>query len=529
MNLSVTPGGDAVRPRLNRNALRWCCAAATAFCIAGCAVGPNYKKVAVDIPESFKEGVDWQRANANLQASLSSTWWLEYSDTTLTHLVEQAQKANPAIAQAEASWRLAQADVAANVASLFPFIGAGMSGARSGAGAAGASGASGGSLQPGVHNFVSADLSASWELDLWGGIRRQVESSKASAQASDAQLAGVRLSIAASVATDYFELRRSDVDIGLLEQEHQIDARILDMTHASYAQGEASNDSVLAAQDNLEAVIADLQATKTSREQYEHALAVLTGVPPASFSIAPVSNYAFITPTVPLALPSQLLERRYDVVSAERNAAAANAKIGAAEAAFFPTLTLSAQGGFQHNALANLFSVPNRFWTLGPDLAATIFDGGARTAAVREARATYDESVAAYRQTVLSAFQNVEDSLSSWNHLAQQSQAFVEIYRRNKRLFDSQHAQYEFGTASEQNLLTRQLTLLLAQQNLSDTQAALTLASVTLIRNLGGGWQWNDANEAAASVASSSGNGRSSESPDRSLLLFPHSCKLSST
>jgi NodT family efflux transporter outer membrane factor (OMF) lipoprotein len=508
MNLSVTAGGDAVRPRLNRNALRWCCAAATAFCMAGCAVGPDYKKVAVEIPASFKEGVDWQRANANPQGSLSSTWWLEYSDTTLTHLVEQAQKANPAIAQADAAWRLAQADVSANVASLFPLIGAGMSGARSGAGTSGASSSTGASLQPGVHNFVAADLSASWELDLWGSIRRQVESSKARAQASDAQLAGVRLSIAASVATDYFQLRRSDVDIGLLEQQQRIDARILDMAHASYAQGEASSDSVLAAQDNLELVIADLQATKTLREQYEHALAVLTGVPPASFSIPPVSNYAFTAPAVPLALPSQLLERRYDVVSAERNAAAANAKIGAAEAAFFPTLTLSAQGGFQHNALANLFSVPNRFWTLGPDLAATLFDGGARSAAVREARATYDESVAAYRQTVLSAFQNVEDSLSSWNHLAQQSQAFVEIYRRNRQLFDSQHAQYEFGTTSEQNLLNQQLTLLLAQQNLSDTQAAQTLASVTLIRNLGGGWQWNDAIEVPASVASSSVNGR---------------------
>ena len=508
MNHFVTPGGDAVRPLLNRNALRWCCAAALAFGIAGCAVGPNYQKVALDVPASFKEGVDWQRANPNPQAALSSTWWLDYNDNTLTHLVEQAQRANPVIAQAEAAWRLAQADVDANVASLFPFVGAGLSGGRSGAGSTGANSASGASLQPGVHNFASTALSASWELDLWGGIRRQVESSNANAQASDAQRAGVRLSIAANVATDYFELRQRDVDIGLLEQQQQIDTRILHMTRASYAQGEASNDSVLAAQDNLEEVIADLQAAKISREQYEHALAVLTGVPPAGFSIAPVSTYAFIAPAVPLALPSQLLEQRYDVVSAERTAAAANAKIGAAEAAFFPTLTLSAQGGFQHNALANLFSVPNRFWTLGPDLAATIFDGGARTAAVHEARATYDESVAAYRQTVLSAFQNVEDSLSSWNHLAQQAQSFSEIYRRNRQLFDSQHAQFEFGTASEQNVLTQQLTLLLAQQNLSDTQAALTLSSVTLIRNLGGGWQWNDANEAPASVTASTSHAR---------------------
>jgi NodT family efflux transporter outer membrane factor (OMF) lipoprotein len=481
-----------------------------AIVIAGCAVGPDYRKPPVDIPASFKEGVDWQRANVNPQASLSSTWWLDYHDDTLTNLIERAQQANESIAQAEAAYRLAQAAVKASEASLLPTIDAGMSGARSGtgAGAAGANGTSTGILKPGVHNFVSADLSASWELDLWGGIRRQLESSKESAQASDAQLAGERLSIAASVATDYFQLRRADVDIDLLKQQQQINAHVLDMARASYAQGEASNDSVLAAQDNLELVIADLQASQTSREQYEHALAVLTGVPPGKFSIAPEAHYAFVAPAIPPALPSQLLERRYDVVSAERTAAAANAKIGVAKAAFFPTLTLSAQGGFQHNALANLFSVPNRFWTLGPDLAATIFDGGARTAAVREARATYDQYAAAYRQAVLSAFQSVEDSLSSWNHLSQQEQAFADVYQRNQQLFDSKHAQFEFGATSEQNLLSQQLTLLLAQQNLEDTHASLTLSSVALIRNLGGGWQWDEVNEAPAKVVPSSGSSR---------------------
>ena len=184
-------------------------------------------------------------------------------------------------------------------------------------------------------------------------------------------------------------------------------------------------------------VIAALQATLTLREQDEHAIAVLIGVPPGGFSIQPRQDYAFVTPAVPLSLPSQLLERRYDVVTAERTAASANAKIGVAEAAFFPTLDLSAEGGYEHNQFAHLFSLPNRFWTLGPTLAETIFDGGARTAAVREARATYDEDVANYRQTVLTAFQSVEDSLSSWNHLQQQAQAYDNIYQRNQKLFDS--------------------------------------------------------------------------------------------
>jgi outer membrane protein TolC len=190
-------------------------------------------------------------------------------------------------------------------------------------------------------------------------------------------------------------------------------------------------------------------------------------------------------------LPSQLLERRYDVVNAERTAAAANAKIGVAVAAYFPSLDLSAEGGFQHNAFANLFSLPNRFWTLGPSLVGTLFDGGAHSAAVREARATYDSDVATYRQTVLASFQGVEDSLSSCNHLRRQAEAYANIYERNKQLFASQQSQYTLGTASEQELLSQQLTLLQAQENLQDTQASLTQSTVTLIKTLGGGWQWD--------------------------------------
>jgi outer membrane protein TolC len=185
-------------------------------------------------------------------------------------------------------------------------------------------------------------------------------------------------------------------------------------------------------------------------------------------------------------------------VSAERTAASANAKIGVADAAFFPTLTLSAEGGYEHNKFAHLFSLPNRVWTLGPDLAETIFDGGARTAAVHEAEATYDEAAATYRNTVLTAFQNVEDSLSTVNHLRQQMQAFERILQRNQQLFASERAQQLTGTASEQDLLIQQLTLLQAEQNLKDTQSLLTQGSVALIKNLGGGWQWDDAKGSAA-------------------------------
>jgi NodT family efflux transporter outer membrane factor (OMF) lipoprotein len=471
-----------------------CCAFAVMVCAGACAVGPDYHKPRVQIPESFKEGADWQRAQAKPQESISSNWWRVYQDGKLAQLVEQSLKANQSIVAAEAAYRLALATVQANTASLFPVVTAGLSASRTGTGA-GAAAASG--AVPGVYNTVAANVSASWEPDLWGEIRRQIESAKASAQASDAQLAGERLSIAASVAIDYFELRQADIDIQSLKLQQDIYAHIFEMTHATFLQGEASNDEVLTAQDTLELVVAELQTTEASREQDEHAIAVLIGVPPAGFALPPDPSYAFVLPPVPLALPSQLLERRYDVVSAERTAASANARIGVADAAFFPTLTLSAEGGYQHNTFAHLFSLPNRVWTLGPDLAETIFDGGARTAAVHEARATYDEAVATYRNTVLTAFQNVEDSLSSVNHLRQQMQAYAKILQRNQQLFASERAQRLVGSASEQDLLTGQLTLLQAEQNLKDTQALLTQGSVTLIRNLGGGWQWDDAKGSA--------------------------------
>jgi NodT family efflux transporter outer membrane factor (OMF) lipoprotein len=260
---------------------------------------------------------------------------------------------------------------------------------------------------------------------------------------------------------------------------------------------------VLDAQQNLQTVIALLQATEISREQDEHALAVLTGTPPESFTITPDADYPFVSPDVPAALPSQLLERRYDVVSAERTAAASNASIGVAEAAYFPTLTLSAEGGFAHNTIAHLFSVPSRFWTLGPDLAETIFDGGERTAAVHKARATYDENVATYRNTVLTAFQSVEDSLSSMNHLKTQESAYQQVLDSSSKLFASQQAQFGAGASSQQNVLTQRLTLIQAQESVRDTQAALAESNVQLVKNLGGGWQLDDNTGASAPAAAS--------------------------
>jgi outer membrane protein TolC len=470
---------ETITRPISRRAVTGGLALVVATSLAACMVGPDYRKPEVQVPQGFKEGVDWQRAEANPQAAISSTWWRMYGDDKLNDLVEQSLNANQSIASAEAAYRVALATVEEDRAGLFPIVKAGVSGARTG-GNIGAleatSGSGSGSTAIGPGNSIIASGTVSWELDLWGQIRRQIEQAKANAQSSDAQLAGERISITASVVTDYFQLRQADFDTHALKEQQDIDSQILSMVQTAFKEGEASNDDILTAQENLETIIADLQATETTR----------------------------VVPAVPPPLPSQLLERRYDVVSAERMAAAANAGIGLAEAAFYPSLTLSAEGGFAHNTLAHLFTVPNRFWTLGPELAETIFDGGARTAAVRGARATYDEDVANYRNTVLTAFQNVEDSLSSMNHLREQASAFAKVYDSNSRLFASEQAQFDAGAVSQQSLLTQRLTLLEAQQNLRDTQALLAESNVTLVKNLGGGWQRDDDAQVAAAPAAAS-------------------------
>lgn len=454
--------------------------------LGGCMVGPDYQKPPMELPQTFKEGGQWQRAASNPQGALDSQWWLAYQDPVLNDLVGRSAEANQSIIAAEAAYRLAQAQVASSRAGLWPTVGVGLSGSR---GEGGDGTTSSTATSTGVKNTVSATLTASWEPDLWGQVRRGIESSQATAQQSDALLAGVRLSISSSVASNYLALRQMDIDVRLLQQQQTINQQLLEMIQAQFTQGVATNDQLLVAQDQLTTSIADLQTSLRDREQYEHALAVLVGMAPSEFSVAPRNDFSFVVPRPPLTLPSTLLQRRPDVVAAERSAAAANAKIGVAEAAFFPTLDLTASLGYRGSALGGLFSLPNRIWTLGPALAETIFDGGAREAAVKQAEASYDQIAANYRGTVLSALQNVEDNLSAINHLQTQADAFQQVFTRNQQLFGSQEAQLRAGTVSREAVLTQQLVLLQAEQNLRDTQGQLSQGSVALIQSLGGGWQ----------------------------------------
>jgi len=453
--------------------------------LAGCMVGPDYQRPELALPQGFKEGTQWQRAAANPQGALASRWWQAFGDSQLNSLVEQSARANQSIVAAEAAWRQAKAQVDISRAGLWPTVTAGLTMTRGvDGGGAGLSQGTG----SGVQQTVSATLGASWEPDLWGQVRRTIESNQALADVSDAQLAGVRLSIASSVASNYLGLRQLDLDIGLLEQQQQLNQQLLDMTQASFLQGTASNDQLLVAQDQLSTVVVSLQTAQRSREQFEHALAVLVGQAPAQFNVPPRGDYDFVVPHPPLNLPSALLQRRPDVIAAERTAAAANARIGVAEAAFFPNLDLTAEVGFRGSALGGLFNTANRIWSLGPALSATLFDGGAREAALRQAYAGYDQDVANYRGTVLAALQNVEDNLSALNHLQRQADTFGQIHQRNQQLFASQQSQQRAGVASRQAVLTQQLLLLQSEQSLRDAQGQQSQASVALIQSLGGGW-----------------------------------------
>lgn len=461
-----------------------------AAALVGCAVGPDYQRPSMDLPDHFKEGVEWQRAQVDTAAALRDDWWRNYHDQVLDQTVDQAIKANQSIVAAEAAYRVAQAVLHSAQAAQYPSLNASLSGSRTGVGS-NVPLAANGSGKDATYNLVALGAQASWEPDLWGGVRRNVEAAKASGQASDAQLAGVRLSIVSNVASTYFALRQADIDIASFQSQRDLQQRLLHMVESAHREGMASNDDVLAARQTLDAVITTMESTQTLREQTEHALAVLLGLPPAAYTLAPQPDYGFSVPPIPPVLPSQLLLRRYDVVNAERIAAAANAKIGVAKAAYFPALTLSAQGGFDSTSLSQLLAASSHVWTLGPSLAVSLFDGGARDAAVESARATYDGQVAMYRYTVISALQSVEDSLSSMQHLNTQVAAQARILRDGEQLYASASLQRQIGASSEQDQLNAKLALLQAQRNAVGARAALAQSSVVLIENLGGGWQWN--------------------------------------
>jgi NodT family efflux transporter outer membrane factor (OMF) lipoprotein len=448
---------------------------ASVLSLSACAVGPDYERPALDTPDSFKEAGAWQKAEPS-DAIDRGAWWSVYQDPILDDLEKQVLVSNQNLKAAEAAYRAAVAAADQTRATLFPTVDVSGSGTKSGKAGRG---------QPTSYN-VSAN--ASWTVDVWGRIRRSVEADDANAEASAADLASAMLSAQAQLATAYFDIRMQDELKKLLDSTVEADKKILQITTNQYQAGITSKADVLAAQTQLESLQAQAINADVSRATLEHAIAVLTGKAPAGFFLPPDTSKHYRIPNIPAEMPSVLLQRRPDIASAERVVIAANAEVGVAEGAWFPNITLSASFGYAATMLGKLAQASTSLWSFGPTIAETIFDAGARAAAVEQAEATYDESVANYRQITLTAFQQVEDNLSTLRILGEQSKAQSSAVANARKSEQLTLNQYKEGIVPFNTVLTAETVRLSNEQSELSVQRSRLEASVALIQALGGGW-----------------------------------------
>ena len=450
--------------------------------VAACAVGPDYVRPKTDMPEAFKEMAGWKSAQPR-DDEAKSAWWTVFGDPVLDRMQAQVEISNQNLAIAEANFRRATALVQAARASYFPLVTADVSGGRSQAARTGTSAVA----SRGILNTHSATLGAAWEPDVWGRVRRLVESNVASAQASAADLEAARLSVQTNLAQDYFQLRALDAQKQLLDDTVKALQTSLELTQNRYKAGVAARGDVVQALAQLKTIQAQSLDIGVQRAQLEHAIALLIGRAPSDFSLAP-APLRDSPPPVPVGLPSALLERRPDIAGAERRMAAANAQIGVARSAYFPALSLTANAGFQSTHLATWFNAPARFWSLGADLAQTVFDAGARTAQTAQAIAAYDAQVATYRQTVLSGIKEVEDNLAALRILHEEATVQADAVAASRQAVTIALNQYKAGTVSYLNVVTAQTTALSNERSASDILGRRLVATVLLIGALGGGW-----------------------------------------
>ncbi len=477
-------------------------AAVLALSLSACTLGPDYQRPELPVAAEFKQAEGWKAA-APADVLARGEWWRLYGDAELDALVGRLNVDNQNLAAAEAQFRQARALVRGARSQLFPIL-SGSAGVTRSAQGSGSSDTSGGSFGSGVSESYEAGLSASWEADIWGRLRRNLEANRANMQASAADLAAVRLSLQAELVQTYLQLRVIDEHQRLLDQTVAAYARSLRLTENQYRAGIVPKSDVTQAQTQLKSTQAQAIDLRWQRAQMEHAIAVLIGVAPSELDIAVREDIPAL-PGVPLAVPSQLLERRPDIAAAERQVMAANVNIGVAEAAWYPDLTLSASGGYRNSSFSDLFSVPNRFWSLGPQLALTLLDFGSRRAELERAEASYDQTVANYRQTVLDSFREVEDYLVQLRVLEEEAvvqREALEAAQESLRLIENQ---YRAGTVDFLSVATVQTTALNNQRtNLTLLGDRLT-ASVLLIAALGGGW---DAQQLEQDPLLSTGTGK---------------------
>jgi NodT family efflux transporter outer membrane factor (OMF) lipoprotein len=443
-----------------------------------CTVGPNYMRPGAPVPAAYKEAAGWKIA-APMDGVDRGAWWTVYNDPTLNDLEKQIDISNQTLKASEAAYRQSVSVVEQGKSGYLPTLTLNP--------AASLSKDPGNGNSSSVHGQVSAEAEMDWDLDIWGRIRRTVESDAANAQASAADLAVARLSAQATLATDYFELRADDEDKQLFDATIAAYTRSLAIVRFQYAAGIAAKSDVAAAETLLQQAQAQGTDINVQRTALEHAIAVLVGKAPADLSLAPATLPATV-PVAPIGLPSTLLQRRPDIAEAERKMAAANAQIGVAKAAFYPDVTLSAAFGYGSAAVGQLFSASSQAWSLGANLAETLFDGGLRSGEMNSAQATYEESVADYRQTVLTGFQQVEDQLSALSTLEQEAGQQADAVQSSEQASYLALDEYKAGTTAYTTVITEQTA------ELTNRRSALTIrenrltASVALIEALGGGW-----------------------------------------
>jgi NodT family efflux transporter outer membrane factor (OMF) lipoprotein len=461
--------------------------AAVVALLAACNVGPKYMRPSAPVPPAYKELAAaptteevWKPAQPHDDVARGK-WWEKFNDPQLNQLEEKLDISNQNIAAAAANVQAARAMIREARAQYFPTV----------------------STNPGITNSrlstafgqtvgftfttYSFPFDASWESDLWGRVRKTVEANAFAAQANVADLENVRLSAQAELAGDYYDLRAQDTLKRLLDSTVKAYGEALELTNNLYTAGVDSDEAVAQAEAQLKATQAQDTNLGVLRAQYEHAIAVLIGQPPATFSLSVEVSEA-TPPPIPVGIPSELLERRPDIAAAERGVAQANAQIGIAKTAFFPSITLSASAGFQSLSVAKWLVWPSRIWSVGPSLGQTIFDSGLRRAAVQQSQASYDQTVANYRQTVLTAFQEVEDNMAALRILTQvvdQQDSAIESAARNLQEAD---VRYTAGLDPYLNVITAQTALLTDQQAAVSFRMQRMVASVQLIKALGGGW-----------------------------------------
>ncbi len=466
---------------------RMLAALAASIALSACTVGPDYVKPKVETPQTFKESAQangvWKLAEP-ADREKRGQWWLVFNDPVLNDLEEQAARSNQNIVIAEAQFRQARAVAQFTRGGYLPTATLGVSASRF---RKSPNAFANSAANTGPANDFSLPLEVSWEADIWGRVRRAVEAAQASAQASAAELENVRLSIQAEVAIDYFLLRGIDAERDLLGRTLVAYTKYHELTMNRHEGGVASDADVALAETQLRTAEAQAVDLRVQRVQLEHAIALLVGKAASDFSLAMVQSNP-LPPVLPLSVPSELLERRPDIASAERQVAAANAQIGVAKAAYYPTITLGATAGLESSKTSNWLSLPSRFWSIGPDAVLLLFDGDRRKALNDQAAAAYDATVAAYRQTVLVAFQDVEDNLAALGILAEEAQIQDGAVKAAQRSLTLTTNRYTAGAASYLDVVVAQTFSLSNERVALDISRRRMSAAVRLVKAVGGDW-----------------------------------------